>query len=77
MVLLAVGWRLYAWQSQHLRRCTDFLEATGPTAKELIKRYDLAKHIAHSATPNATPGLVFFGDDYVLRSVYVFVATVV
>jgi hypothetical protein len=53
------------------------LEAAGSTANELIKGRDLAKHIALPATANAAPWFVLIGDDYVLRSIYVFVAAVV
>jgi hypothetical protein len=53
------------------------LEATGPTAKELLEWCDLAKHIALSATASAAPFLVLFRNDHVLRSVYVLVTAVV
>jgi hypothetical protein len=53
------------------------LEATGPTAKELLEWRNLAKRIALPATASAAPLLVLFGNDYVLGSVHIFVTAVV
>lgn len=52
------------------------MEAAGSTAKKLIEGRDFAERISPFAAASSAPRFIFFRDEYVLRSVHIFVTAV-